>query len=642
LNGLRGALFADHREGLCQQRTVLAAELGGGMAGEDFPAQLAGVRAGSLVAGYRLEAQVGAGGMAVVFRARDERLGRHVALKILAPALAADPAFRRRFIAESRAAAVVDDPHIIPIYEAGESEGALFIAMRFVRGGDLRLLLDREGALPPGRAAWFISSVASALDAAHSVGLVHRDVKPGNILVDARPGRPDHVYLADFGIVKGAMSGSVTGVGSLGTPDYMAPEQISGRVADGRTDQYSLACVTFQLLTGEVPFQRDQLPAVIYAHLSAPPPSLVSRRPDLPAAVDQVVAKAMAKTAEKRYESCGDFADALREALGLLPYISRGSAAAPDHPRPEITAPPTQLPPAPHNEERRTETAKVPGAKAAPEYASASSKPAGREGPRPADSQQGPPLETTTGKPGRKPSVPLVWAAGSAALSVLLFVGALIPFVSGSSREALWQTVLAVAVLGVLIASFERPFKQLGTFVLGWNCVWFTFLALFVLKFHGTDIAEALDEFTALLAVGAVGNLMCAAFSSVLDGAVGKRKSKVILYVTTGLIVVGLVVLALGNAVGSRGLSCGGGVVLFAAAFASLLESVTILARKSQLAADSGSISALARGAKSAVKDPTPFVRSCDEGSACVPGAVMYRAGGIRGTHAGTLPEAAE
>jgi serine/threonine protein kinase len=298
----------------------------------DIPAQLTGFQEGSLLAGYRLERQVGAGGMAVVFRARDERLGRPVALKILSPGLAAESSFRTRFIAESRAAAGVDDPHIIPVYEAGEADGVLFIAMRFVAGGDLRQVLEREGALPPDRAAELISPVASALDAAHSAGLVHRDVKPGNILVDARPGRPDHVYLSDFGIVKGALSVNVTGTGSyIGTPDYMAPEQISGRDVDGRTDQYSLACVAFQLLTGEVPFGREQLPAVIYAHLSAPLPSLVSKRSDLPAGVDQVVAKAMAKTPEKRYESCGDFADALREALGLTAYHRRDSATAPPY-----------------------------------------------------------------------------------------------------------------------------------------------------------------------------------------------------------------------------------------------------------------------------------------------------------------------
>ena len=309
---------------------------------EDISAQLAEFRVGSLLAGYRLERAVGAGGMAVVFRARDERLGRPVALKILSPGLASGSEFRQRFIAESRAAAAVDDPHIIPVYEAGEADGVLFIAMRYVAGGDLRQVLEREGALPPDRAADFVSPVASALDAAHGAGLVHRDVKPGNILVDTRPGRPDHVYLSDFGIVKRAAAERLTQVGTnVGTPDYMAPEQIAGQDVDGRTDQYSLACVTVQLLTGGVPFARDQLPALIYAHLSAPPPSLVSRRPDLPAAVDQVVAKAMAKTPEKRYESCGDFADALREALGLASYHRRSSAGTP----PPSTAPPSTAPP---------------------------------------------------------------------------------------------------------------------------------------------------------------------------------------------------------------------------------------------------------------------------------------------------------
>jgi serine/threonine protein kinase/Tol biopolymer transport system component len=319
---------------------------------EDFPAQLTEFRAGSVLAGYRLETQVGRGGFAVVFRALDERLGRPVALKILSPVLASSsPEFRRRFIAESRAAAAVDDPHIIPVYEAGEADGVLFIAMRYVAGGDLRQVLERDGALVPDRAADFVSPVASALDAAHGAGLVHRDVKPGNILVDARAGRPDHVYLSDFGIVKGAALGSLTGVGSsnLGTPDYMAPEQISGQPVDGRTDQYSLACVTVQLLTGTVPFQRDSLPAVIYAHLTVPPPSLLSLRPDLPAAVDQVVAKAMAKTPEKRYDSCGDFADALRAALGLTSYHRRSSAAPPPYslpsyaPDPAVTATPGSL-----------------------------------------------------------------------------------------------------------------------------------------------------------------------------------------------------------------------------------------------------------------------------------------------------------
>ena len=301
-------------------------------------------RAGSLLAGYRLEAQVGAGGMAVVFRARDERLARLVALKILAPGLAEDQEFRRRFIAESRAAAKVEDPHIIPVHEAGEADGVLFIAMRFVAGGDLRRVLEREGALAPGRAVEFISPVASALDAAHRAGLVHRDVKPANILVDASPDRPDHVYLSDFGVSKGAMSSaSLTGQ-FLGTPNYSAPEQIQGLAVDGRADQYALACVAYQLLSGEVPFERDQDMAVLYAHVSQPPPSLGARRPDLPRDADRVLARAMAKAPENRYGCCRDFADAFREALSLSPYHSRSPVSRLDYLPTHAVSPPHRFP----------------------------------------------------------------------------------------------------------------------------------------------------------------------------------------------------------------------------------------------------------------------------------------------------------
>jgi serine/threonine protein kinase len=275
----------------------------------------------SRIAGYRLEQQIGAGGMAVVYRAVDERLGRRVALKILAPALAADEAFRQRFIRESRAAAAVDDPHIIPVYEAGEADGVLFIAMRFVPGGDVRTLVRQHGPMAPARAVEIISAVASALDAAHAAGLVHRDVKPANMLIDVRPDRPDHVYLSDFGLSKGAMSSSgLTGTGLfLGTADYAAPEQNDGRAVDGRTDQYALACAAFELLAGAPPFQRDQATATIWAHMSEPPPPLRARRPEIPAAVDQVFAAALAKAPESRYRCCRDFAYALRRALGLEP-----------------------------------------------------------------------------------------------------------------------------------------------------------------------------------------------------------------------------------------------------------------------------------------------------------------------------------
>jgi len=305
---------------------------------EDFVAA-GGFGVGSLVAGYRLETRIGMGGMAVVFRARDRRLDRLVALKILAPALGADEGFRRRFIAESRAAAAVDDPHIIPVYEAGEADGVLFIAMRFVAGGDLRGVMEREAPLSPGRVAGFLSPVASALDAAHRAGLVHRDVKPANVLVDAREDRPDHVYLSDFGVSKGARSSvSLTGTGQfLGTPEYSSPEQVQGRAVDGRADQYALACVAWELLTGSAPFERDQGLAVLLAHLSEPPPSLAGYRPDLPSAADQVLARALAKVPEERYGSCGEFADALRGALGLPPYTSRVTVVS-GHPQTVLSA----------------------------------------------------------------------------------------------------------------------------------------------------------------------------------------------------------------------------------------------------------------------------------------------------------------
>jgi protein kinase-like protein len=317
-----------------------------GDTGEVVAEVVFGFGAGSRIAGYRLEEQVGRGGMAVVFRARDERLGRLVALKILAPALAADDAFRQRFIRESRAAAAVDDPHIVPVFDAGEAaeaSGLLFIAMRYVPGGDVRNVMRHEGPLAPARAAAIISQVASALDAAHRAGLVHRDVKPGNMLVDSQPGRPDHVYLADFGLSKGTLSTSVglTAAGQfLGTVDYISPEQIEGKPVDGRADEYALACAAFEMLTGVPPFRRDEAMAVMYAQLSEPPPLLTSFRPDLPPEADQVLARALAKAPADRYASCRDFADALRVAFGLAAYDSgSGTITAAAHPATQISGP---------------------------------------------------------------------------------------------------------------------------------------------------------------------------------------------------------------------------------------------------------------------------------------------------------------
>jgi serine/threonine protein kinase len=283
---------------------------------------------GSQLAGYEIEEQVGAGGMAVVFRARDSVLGRLAALKVLAPSLAADQEFRTRFLRESRMVASVEEPHIIPVYGAGEVDGVLYIATKFVSGGDLADVLQRAGGpLPPARVAALVEQVAAALDAAHAAGLVHRDVKPGNILVDTAPGRPEHAYLSDFGLSKKSMATSgLTATGTfLGTPDYSAPEQIRGLRVDGRGDQYSLACMAFALLTGDLPFRREETMATLFAHLNDPVPPLARYRGDLPPGMDAVLARGLAKEPRDRYPQCGEFAAALRDALaGAGPSVPAG------------------------------------------------------------------------------------------------------------------------------------------------------------------------------------------------------------------------------------------------------------------------------------------------------------------------------
>ncbi|HET7013104.1 MAG TPA: serine/threonine-protein kinase [Streptosporangiaceae bacterium] len=288
----------------------------------DIPPAIGDFPPGARIAGYRIEQLIGRGGMAVVYRATDVRLDRMVALKILSPDLARNDSFRQRFIRESRAGAAVDHPHVIPVFEAGEAEDVLFIAMRYVSGLDVRALIERLGLLPAERTVELITQVASALDTAHLAGLVHRDVKPANMLLASQNDDglgSDHVYLSDFGLSKQSVSSpSLTMTGQfLGTLDYMSPEQVNGRQIDGKTDQYALGCAAFEMLTGQPPFRREANMAVMWAQVSAPPPSVRTARPDLSSRVDDVLGRALAKAPEERFATCMDFALALREACAV-------------------------------------------------------------------------------------------------------------------------------------------------------------------------------------------------------------------------------------------------------------------------------------------------------------------------------------
>jgi serine/threonine protein kinase len=268
-------------------------------------------RIGTQVAGFRIESVLGRGGMSVVYVAEQVRLGRKVALKVLTTELAWDEQFRERFVRESQIAAAIDHPNIIPIYDAGEDDGLLYIAMRFVEGPDLKEVLKR-GTVGVGRTIFLIEQVASALDAAHANSLVHRDVKPGNILLEETT---DHAYLTDFGVAKQTTARGLTSTGHfLGTVEYAAPEQIEGGPVDARTDVYALGCVLYECLTSTPPFSQGTEHAVLHAHLVDPPPSVTRVRPELPHAFDGVIATALAKDPAERFGSCGELVHAARNA----------------------------------------------------------------------------------------------------------------------------------------------------------------------------------------------------------------------------------------------------------------------------------------------------------------------------------------
>jgi hypothetical protein len=268
---------------------------------------------GTTVAGYRIDGALGEGGMGVVYRATQLSLNRSVALKILSSDLGDDEGFRERFRREGLLQAAIDHPHIVTVYDTGETEHGLFLAMRMVRGPTLKdMILGRE--LDPGRSLRILTQVAEALDTAHDVGLTHRDIKPQNILIGSR----DHAYLADFGLTKAPdEAGRLTATGQfVGTIDYVSPEQIQGEPATARSDIYALTGVLYECLVGSVPFPKPAEAAVVYAHIAEPPPQPTADRPELPKAIDEVVAKGMAKDPGDRYGSAGELLAAAAQAFG--------------------------------------------------------------------------------------------------------------------------------------------------------------------------------------------------------------------------------------------------------------------------------------------------------------------------------------
>jgi DNA-binding beta-propeller fold protein YncE len=394
------------------------------------------VSIGSVVAGYRIDGVAGEGGMGRVYRATQVALDRPVALKLIVPQLAGDPDFRARFEREAHLSASIDHPNVIPVYEAGEADGRLFIAMRWVEGTDLRSLIASEARLDPARVVAIVEQIGEALDAAHSGGLVHRDVKPANVMLTATHGR-EHAYLTDFGLTKKtASTTALTRTGRfVGTPDYMPPEQISGERADARADVYALGCLLFHALTGRPPYDRDSEVAKIYAHLHDPPPSAVDTVPGVPVGLDAVITRALAKNADQRYPSAGDLGRASRAALtGAAPSQPERSMAtglaAPQATHMATTAPeagaaptaPAAAPTAPAAPP--TAPAAPPTAPAAPPTAPAAAPTAPSPAPTPPAPTKPPPPASPAAPSRARPSERPRRRAVPIAMAALLVLGA--------------------------------------------------------------------------------------------------------------------------------------------------------------------------------------------------------------------------
>jgi DNA-binding NarL/FixJ family response regulator len=271
---------------------------------------------GSTFAGHRIDGEAGRGGMGVVYRATDLTLDRRVALKLIEPGMAGDPVFRARFVSECKLAAAIDHPNVVPIFHAGEERGVLYVTMRYIDGTDLRTLLAQVGRIEPRRAVTIVAQVAGALDAAHEHGLVHRDVKPANVLLATRDG-VERAFLTDFGVTKErtAETGLTKTGFAVGTADYMAPEQARGAAVDARADIYALGCVLYRALTGAVVYERDSDVEKMWAHIHDQPPQLLDVCPGLPPALGEVLDRALAKHPEDRQRSAAELAEQALAAI---------------------------------------------------------------------------------------------------------------------------------------------------------------------------------------------------------------------------------------------------------------------------------------------------------------------------------------
>ncbi|HET7051085.1 MAG TPA: serine/threonine-protein kinase [Solirubrobacteraceae bacterium] len=380
----------------------------------------------------------GRGGMGVVFQATQLALSRPVALKVIAPDLAADDGYRERFERESRLTASIDHPNVIPVYGAGEFDGRLYLIMRWVEGTDLSSLLSSDGRLSPGRAVRFLRPVASALGAAHRRGLVHRDIKPANVLIARSDGQEDHVYLTDFGIARRTDAEPMTRTGMIvGTVDYMAPERFEGGKGDAASDIYSFGCMLFEVLTGHVPFDRAENVAKIFAHVSDPIPSAGDTVDGVPQQLDAIIAKAMAKRPEDRFESAEALVAALDQAVSKLDTAERAVASAEGEP--EVA--PVQTP--------STET--EPITSGATEYVASASEPTVRDARSPQATTATrplppPPRPDEPQRPKRAPyRSPALWVA---TIVLLALVGVLIAVLSKGSSHNGGTAAAAIAING--------------------------------------------------------------------------------------------------------------------------------------------------------------------------------------------------